>query len=180
MLCPFDLLSHSCCICQPFVPFEVLSADVFFIVGCLLLRRFVGKSQNLFNFRNFQNYTDYRTAPRQCWGAIAFCFRSGFGLYEVLAPAPTIAIKKTELTFSMRNHTNIGQFVNLAMINLFTYCSQDLDSCVWPGEGAGAETLLWLLTQTERSFLIKGTVARDFWPLVFFMNRPHMGPLFIT
>ncbi len=23
---------------------------------------------------------------------------------------------------------------------------------------------------------IKGTVARDFWPLVFFMNRPHMGP----
>ncbi len=25
----------------------------------------------------------------------------------------------------------------------------------------------------------KGTVARDFWPLVFFMNRPHMGPLFI-
>ncbi len=23
---------------------------------------------------------------------------------------------------------------------------------------------------------LKGTVARDFWPLVFFMNRPHMGP----
>ncbi len=23
---------------------------------------------------------------------------------------------------------------------------------------------------------IKGTVARDFWPLVFFMNRPPMGP----
>jgi hypothetical protein len=23
---------------------------------------------------------------------------------------------------------------------------------------------------------IKGTVARDFWPLVFFMNRPHMTP----
>jgi hypothetical protein len=23
---------------------------------------------------------------------------------------------------------------------------------------------------------IKGTVARDFRPLVFFMNRPHMGP----
>ncbi len=22
----------------------------------------------------------------------------------------------------------------------------------------------------------KGTVARDFWPLVFFMNRPYMGP----
>ncbi len=22
---------------------------------------------------------------------------------------------------------------------------------------------------------LKGTVARDFWPLVFFMNRPHMG-----
>jgi hypothetical protein len=22
----------------------------------------------------------------------------------------------------------------------------------------------------------KGSVARDFWPLVFFMNRPHMGP----
>jgi hypothetical protein len=22
----------------------------------------------------------------------------------------------------------------------------------------------------------KGTVARDFWPLVFFMNRPQMGP----
>jgi hypothetical protein len=26
--------------------------------------------------------------------------------------------------------------------------------------------------------VVKGTVARDFWPLVFFMNRPHMGPLF--
>jgi hypothetical protein len=24
--------------------------------------------------------------------------------------------------------------------------------------------------------LLKGTVARDFWPLVFFLNRPHMGP----
>jgi hypothetical protein len=23
---------------------------------------------------------------------------------------------------------------------------------------------------------IKGTVARDFWPLVFFMNQLHMGP----
>ncbi len=23
---------------------------------------------------------------------------------------------------------------------------------------------------------LKGTVARDFWPLIFFMNRPHMGP----
>jgi hypothetical protein len=23
---------------------------------------------------------------------------------------------------------------------------------------------------------LKGTVARDFWPLVFFTNRPHMGP----
>ncbi len=23
---------------------------------------------------------------------------------------------------------------------------------------------------------VKGTVARDLWPLVFFMNRPHMGP----
>jgi hypothetical protein len=23
---------------------------------------------------------------------------------------------------------------------------------------------------------LKGTVARDFWPLVFFMNRSHMGP----
>ncbi len=22
----------------------------------------------------------------------------------------------------------------------------------------------------------KGTVAQDFWPLVFFMNRPHRGP----
>jgi hypothetical protein len=26
---------------------------------------------------------------------------------------------------------------------------------------------------------LKGTVARDFWPLVFFMNRPHMVPIFI-
>jgi hypothetical protein len=25
-------------------------------------------------------------------------------------------------------------------------------------------------------YVLKGTVARDFWPLVFFMNRPHMGP----
>jgi hypothetical protein len=25
-------------------------------------------------------------------------------------------------------------------------------------------------------FSLQGTVARDFWPLVFFMNRPHMGP----
>jgi hypothetical protein len=25
----------------------------------------------------------------------------------------------------------------------------------------------------------KGTVAQDFWPLVFFMNRPHMGLWFI-
>jgi hypothetical protein len=33
--------------------------------------------------------------------------------------------------------------------------------------GAVASRILWLL---------KGTVARDFWPLVFFMNRPHMGP----
>jgi hypothetical protein len=24
--------------------------------------------------------------------------------------------------------------------------------------------------------LFKGTVARDFWPLVFIMNQPHMGP----
>jgi hypothetical protein len=23
---------------------------------------------------------------------------------------------------------------------------------------------------------VKGTVARDFWPLVFIMNRPHMDP----
>jgi hypothetical protein len=23
---------------------------------------------------------------------------------------------------------------------------------------------------------VKGTVARDFWPLFFFMNQPHMGP----
>ncbi len=28
-------------------------------------------------------------------------------------------------------------------------------------------------------FSIKGTVARYFWPLVFFMNRPHMGPRYI-
>jgi hypothetical protein len=27
-----------------------------------------------------------------------------------------------------------------------------------------------------RGTSFKGTVARDFWPLVFFMNRPHMGP----
>jgi hypothetical protein len=25
-------------------------------------------------------------------------------------------------------------------------------------------------------YFLKGTVARDFWPLVFFMNRPLMGP----
>ncbi len=29
-------------------------------------------------------------------------------------------------------------------------------------------------------FLFKGTVARDFEPLVFFMNQPHMGPWFMT
>ncbi len=28
----------------------------------------------------------------------------------------------------------------------------------------------------QKKALFKGTVARDFWPLVFFMNRPHMGP----
>jgi hypothetical protein len=27
---------------------------------------------------------------------------------------------------------------------------------------------------------LKGPVARDFWPLVFFMNRPYMGPLIHT
>jgi hypothetical protein len=26
---------------------------------------------------------------------------------------------------------------------------------------------------------LKGTVAQDFWPLVFFMNQPHMGPRFM-
>ncbi len=33
-----------------------------------------------------------------------------------------------------------------------------------------------LNTQQYHDFVIKGTVARDFWPLVFFMNQPHMGP----
>ncbi len=27
--------------------------------------------------------------------------------------------------------------------------------------------------------IFKGTVAQDFWPLVFFMNQPHIGPWFI-
>ncbi len=27
----------------------------------------------------------------------------------------------------------------------------------------------------SRQSLVKGTVARDFWPLVFIMNRPHIG-----
>jgi hypothetical protein len=32
--------------------------------------------------------------------------------------------------------------------------------------------------QNPSSRRIKGTVARDFWPLVFFINWPHMGPWF--
>jgi hypothetical protein len=32
------------------------------------------------------------------------------------------------------------------------------------------------LTPPKKRTQFKGTVARDFWPLVFFMNRPHMGP----
>jgi hypothetical protein len=35
----------------------------------------------------------------------------------------------------------------------------------------------WIDNNTQHSRkLFKGTVARDFWPLVFFMNPPHMGP----
>ncbi len=29
---------------------------------------------------------------------------------------------------------------------------------------------------TEEGAWFKGTVARDFWPPVFFMNQPYMGP----
>ncbi len=29
---------------------------------------------------------------------------------------------------------------------------------------------------TSKKLSLKGTVTRDFWPLFFFMNRPHMGP----
>jgi hypothetical protein len=32
-----------------------------------------------------------------------------------------------------------------------------------------------ILKKIHRQHL-KGTVARDFWPLVFFMDRPQMGP----
>jgi hypothetical protein len=28
-------------------------------------------------------------------------------------------------------------------------------------------------------FSLIGKVARDFWPLVFFMNQPHIGPWFM-
>jgi hypothetical protein len=42
------------------------------------------------------------------------CFPFGSGLYKVPAPAPTIAMKKTELAFfSLRNHTHFCKFVNL-------------------------------------------------------------------
>ncbi len=39
----------------------------------------------------------------------------------------------------------------------------------------------WLRTsklsiEQSRKLLIKGTLAQDFWPLVFFMNRPLIGP----
>jgi hypothetical protein len=34
----------------------------------------------------------------------------------------------------------------------------------------------WCAFYTAAQSRVKGTVARDFWPLVFFMNRPHMGP----
>ncbi len=31
-------------------------------------------------------------------------------------------------------------------------------------------------TPMSQYCILKGKVARDFWPLVFFMNQPHMGP----
>jgi hypothetical protein len=31
-------------------------------------------------------------------------------------------------------------------------------------------------SKISRLGTFKGTVARDFWTLVFFMNQPHMGP----
>ncbi len=33
-----------------------------------------------------------------------------------------------------------------------------------------------ILRRNGVNLFVKGTVARDFWPLVFFMNRPQMGP----
>ncbi len=33
-----------------------------------------------------------------------------------------------------------------------------------------------LTINEQKSVKLKGKIARDFWPLVFFMNRPHMGP----
>jgi hypothetical protein len=32
------------------------------------------------------------------------------------------------------------------------------------------------IIKIRETCILKGTVARDFWPLVFFMNQPHMGP----
>ena len=33
---------------------------------------------------------------------------------------------------------------------------------------------------TEDIFIYKGTVAQDFWPLVFFINQTHQGPWFMS
>ncbi len=100
------------------------------------------------------------------------------------ASKPFLIIEPSETLLSGRVVLSlINQHTGSISKNRFNKkCSTVLNGCnvlyvtnrVWKLRVSLIRLVLWRLKGT--TIRLKGTVARYFWPLVFFMNRPHMGP----